>query len=237
MLFRRRKLSGIDLTTDIHSHILPCIDDGSQSMEESLALLRGLVGLGLKTVWLTPHVHENRFPNTYETVLAAFEKFDETVRRESIEVELKFAAEYYMGPRFMRSLESGERLLTIKDKYLLVEFSMTQEPLFVFETLFAIAEKGYTPILAHPERYGYFYGRKDIYARLKKHGCLLQMNLLSPAGFYGKRVKAAAEEMLKEGLYDLAGTDIHNMKYLERLADKEVARVLERYDFKNDRLS
>ena len=234
MLFGKRRVEPFNLTTDIHSHIIPGIDDGSQELETSLTILKGLKALGIEKIWLTPHVKENIYPNTFESVSAAFEKFKDKVSEAGIDMEMEAAAEYYIGPRFLKLLESGERLLTMKDQFILVEVSMGQEPLFVFDTLFSIEEKGYTPILAHPERYKYYHGRKDIYDKLKKHGCMFQMNLFSVAGYYGKDVKSIAMELLKDGYYDFTATDIHNVRHLEILNDRNVRKILNEYNFKND---
>lgn len=236
MFFKKRGGGHINLTTDIHSHILPGIDDGSHSEDESLELLRGLEKLGVKTCWFTPHIYEDRFPNTYDSISGAFVKLQQRAHEEGIGVGLEFAAEYYMGPKFISLLDTGEKLLTIKQKYLLVEFSMRQEPLFAFETIFSIVEKGYVPILAHPERYSYYDGKNDVFGKFKKHGCLLQMNLLSVTGYYGAQVKKTATSLLKGRLYDFAGSDMHNPGHLELLSHKNVAKVLREYDFRNGQL-
>lgn len=224
------------LATDIHSHILPGIDDGAIDMEASLGILKGLSELGLKKVWLTPHVKENIYPNTFESVSMAFGKFRKDVAGAGINIDMDIAAEYYIGPKFIESLESGDRLLAMNGKYLLVEVSMGQEPLFIFETLYALAEKGYTPILAHPERYRYYHRKGDIYDKLKKHGCMFQMNLFSVAGYYGKEVRSAAVRLLEGGYYDFTATDIHNTRHLDLLNDRRVRQVLDDYDFKNELL-
>ncbi len=232
----KRKIEPFSLATDIHSHILPGIDDGAEDMEVSLSILRRLSDLGLKKVWLTPHVKENIYPNTYESVSMAFNKFKKNIAETDVNIGMDIAAEYYIGPRFIKYLESNDKLLAMKDKYLLVEISMGQEPLFIFETLYAIIEKGYTPILAHPERYKYYHHKTDIYDKLKKHGCMFQMNLFSVAGYYGKDIRTAALQLLEGGYYDFAGTDIHNVLHLNILNDKNVRKVLNEYDFKNELL-
>ena len=233
----KRSIEPFNLATDIHSHILPGIDDGAKDMEVSLNILRGLSDLGLKKVWLTPHVKENIYPNTFESISTAFEKFSARVAESGININMDIAAEYYIGPGFLKKLESNDKLLTMKDKYLLVEVSMGQEPLFIFETLYAIIEHGYIPILAHPERYIYYHHKKDVYDKLKKHGCLFQMNLFSVAGYYGKAVKTAASRLLESGYYDFTATDIHNVSQLNLLNDKHVRRVLNEYEFKNTLLN
>lgn len=236
MVLWKRRIEPFNLATDIHSHILPGIDDGAKDMEVSLGILKGLSDLGLKKVWLTPHVKENIYPNTFESVSMAFGKFKEDVAEAGINIDMDIAAEYYIGPKFIKTLESGDKLLTMKDKYILVEVSMGQEPLFIFETLYAIAEKGYTPILAHPERYQYYHRRGDIYNKLKKHGCMFQMNLFSVAGYYGKDIRSAALRLLEGGYYDFTATDIHNVRHLDLLNDRHVRKVLNDYDFKNELL-
>lgn len=237
MFFKRQKVGEFNLKTDIHSHILPGIDDGSKNAEESLEILTGLEKAGVETVWFTPHVKEDRYPNTFDSVQEAFGRFGERVATEGLNVQLGVAAEYYIGPRFLKLLESGERLLTMKDKYLLVEVSMHQESMFIFDTLYEICQMGYIPILAHPERYVYYHGREEIFGRLRRQGCMMQLNIFSLAGYYGKDVKKAAQRLVKEKLYDFTATDIHHPSHLAILPDKDICKVLNEYHFKNDMLS
>lgn len=234
MFFRRNKEYAFNIDVDMHSHILPGVDDGVRTVGESLNILRGMQDLGLKKVCLTPHIKEKAFPNTPESLRPVFESLQAETKAAGINVELSLAAEYYLGPVFRKKLESGEKLLTVKDSFLLVEASMYQELLYLQDFIFKIRERGYTPILAHPERYGYYPNREEPYRKLKRYGCLFQMNLFSLSGHHGKAAKARAEMLLDAGMIDFAGGDIHGEHQLKLFRDKTMRKKIAGYEFRND---
>jgi protein-tyrosine phosphatase len=205
------------LRCDIHSHLIPGIDDGSPDMETSVSLIRGLIGLGYKKIITTPHINADIFPNTPAIIRSGQIVVTEELRRLGIDVEFRAAAEYLMDERFTRLLTSGEPMLTLKDNLVLVELSFAVPAINLREILFDMQLKGYQPVLAHPERYLYFGANKKWYDQLRDAGCLFQLNLLSFAGHYGAESRHLAEYLIKKQYVDFLGTDLHNEKHLEVL--------------------
>jgi tyrosine-protein phosphatase YwqE len=213
------------------------VDDGPRELAESLEIVRGLVARGYETLWLTPHIKEERFAKTREGVREALADFAAAVKGEGIEVELGVAAEYYVGPKFLKFLESGEQMLTLGENYVLIEFSMHQEPVYALDVIYEMAGRGLVPVLAHPERYEYWHGQPEVFARMRKQGCMMQINLFSLAGYYGRGERLMAERLLRERLCDFAATDIHHASQLATLDDARIANAAGGYDFKNGLLA
>ena len=222
-LFKKKvdDFSGIPyfpITTDMHSHILPGIDDGSPDLETSILLVKGLIDLGVKKSIATPHIIGDMFPNNSETISKALNLLKVELKNQNIEFELHAAAEYMLDSYFMELLEKNQKLLTIKDNIVLTEFSYSCMPSHVEEMSFAIITNGYTPILAHPERYAYVHNNYNQYHRWAELGFLLQVNLLSLTGYYGKEVAKAANYILKNNLASYTGTDLHHQRHLAALS-------------------
>lgn len=192
--------------TDYHCHILPGVDDGVKTMDESLLILAKMERQGVHKVWLTPHVMED-IPNA---TLILKEKFKELQAAYCGTVELNLAAEYMMDNLFEERLETGD-LLPLHEgsrQYLLVETSCFNPPMNLLSILKHIQTKGYRPLLAHPERY--LYMDMPDYRALKHEGISLQLNLPSLTGIYGIHAQKKAASLLKAGMYDLTGTDMHS---------------------------
>ncbi|HRF26311.1 MAG TPA: histidinol phosphatase, partial [Ferruginibacter sp.] len=181
----------------MHSHILPGIDDGSPDLKTSIQLIRGLMALGVKRSIATPHIIGDMYRNNPETIGQALKKLKDELKRQQLQFELSAAAEYMLDSYFFELLQSGQPLLTIKDNILLTEFSYASRPDDPGKLSFAIITAGYTPILAHPERYPYYYGNLKMIHRLAELGFLLQVNLLSLTGYYGKEAAKVAQYMIK----------------------------------------
>lgn len=193
--------------TDWHSHILPGVDDGVQTMDEALNILTLYEKLGIKTVWLTPHVMED-IPNTTAHLKGRFEKLQAAYKGS---VCLHLSAEYMLDNLFWERLNNNDLLpLGKKGDRLLVETSYYNPPANLYGLLDRIKAKGYYPVFAHPERYIYLSDKNCM--KLKQTGIQFQANLPSFAGVYGREVNAKARQILKNGYYDLAGTDIHSLK-------------------------
>ncbi len=192
--------------TDFHSHILPGVDDGVKTLEESLAILSLYEELGIQSVWLTPHIMED-IPNTTDRLK---ERFAELREAYCGNIRLNLAAEYMLDSLFEERLSNND-LLPIGEKgdHILVETSYFNPPYNLRQSLRNIQSKGYYPILAHPERY--MYMEKEDYSELKEMGVKFQLNLMSLAGGYGNTVKKKALELQKKAMYDLKGTDVHSL--------------------------
>jgi protein-tyrosine phosphatase len=195
--------------TDHHSHVLPGVDDGVKTMDESLTILYLMESQGIHKVWLTPHVMED-MPNT---TLLLKEKFEELQAAYRGTIELNLAAEYMMDNLFKERLEAGDLLLLCESDYpyLLVETSCFNPPMNLSSILKHIQKKGYRPLLAHPERY--MYMDKSDYRALKQEQIAFQLNLPSLTGAYGAHVQKKAASLLKAGMYDLTGTDMHSPEH------------------------
>ena len=220
-LFRKKitipsGLSG--LRCDMHSHLIPGIDDGSPDLETSIRLIRGLMDLGYKKIITTPHINADIFPNTPAIIRAGEAEVSGELARQGIDVELHAAAEYLMDDRFVRMLEEDEPLLTLQDKLVLVELSFAVPAINLKEILFQLQLKGYQPVLAHPERYLYFGANKGWYDQLRDAGCLFQLNLMSFGGHYGPESRQLVEYLVKKRYVDFLGTDLHHEKHLEFLS-------------------
>ncbi len=208
------------ITTDIHSHILPGIDDGSPNLETSILLIKGLMEMGVTRSVATPHIISDLYRNTPETITAAQQLLQEELEKQQLDFKLSAAAEYMMDAAFFEKLNKGERLLTVKDNLLLTEFSYMAMPENPKLMSFTILTGGYTPILAHPERYGYLHDNYKNYHLLQELGFLLQVNLLSLTGYYGPAVSRAAKYIIKNGLASFTATDLHHPQHLAALQDK-----------------
>lgn len=209
----------IEGLVDIHNHILPGIDDGAPTVEDSLNLIRRFQKIGVSDFICTPHIMNDYYPNTPETISAALEKVKaELLFNEDLkEIKLRAAAEYMMDQNFIELLES-EKILPLKDNYILVEMSYFQAPINLNEILFLLQTRGYKPVLAHPERYAYYHS-KDLskYKDLKNRGCLFQVNALSLSAHYGKGIQNTAFQLLEDGMIDLVGSDSHREQHIDKL--------------------
>lgn len=216
--FHKRKVKNkpSELKVDLHSHLIPGIDDGSKSMEESLLLLKGIEELGYQKVITTPHIMLDSYRNTPKIINDGLNSLRDAATAEGIKIEIEAAAEYYLDDGFYDLLQKDE-ILTVKGNYLLFETSYVSKPMHMEEMIFEILTAGYTPLLAHPERYRYIKDPKKEFARLKDLGVLFQVNLNSFGGHYGKSAKTNADLLSKHGLIDFLGSDIHHKRHLDTL--------------------
>lgn len=205
------------LNTDVHSHLIPGIDDGVSTVEESVEILRGLVELGFKKAITTPHIMSDCYRNTPETILGGLDKVRTALEKAGVEISVEAAAEYYLDHGFMEMIQSRKPLLTFGEKYLLFEVSYINPPDSINETVFELRMQGYTPVLAHPERYPYWYGNFDVLENLREQGVLLQLNSNSLCGYYGPPAKKCAEKLIDLGMIDFMGSDMHGVRHLEAL--------------------
>jgi tyrosine-protein phosphatase YwqE len=224
----------LNIEVDLHSHVLPGVDDGANDIEESLAMLRSMAEIGIRHLYLTPHIRSSYFHNTPASLQPVFDNLQQAATQAGINMQLSLCAEYYVDTAFREALQTNTPLLCFPGNYILIEISMHQEPLFLFETLFDIQNKGYRLILAHPERYPYYWRKMDIYHKLKRAGCLLQVNLFSFLGHYGSEVKHSAELLHKHNLIDLVASDIHHLKQIELFSKKAIRKLLDCIEVKNN---
>ena len=194
---------------DIHSHILPGIDDGAKDVKESMKIISKMKNMGFSKIIGTPHTYPGLYDNTNDSIKKAYEKVKIS---ELGNIEIGFASEYMIEKSLIEKAKN-KSLLCIKDNYVLVEMSYISEPLGLFDIIYEIKVNGYIPVLAHPERYMFIKNLKE-YFKLKKFGCLFQANLLSATNYYGKYASNMLDKLLKEKLIDYVGSDIHSIKHI-----------------------
>ncbi|HIZ26637.1 MAG TPA: hypothetical protein H9969_06195 [Candidatus Barnesiella merdipullorum] len=226
-------------TTEVHCHILPGIDDGSPDVEHSLPLLRQLRQWGIEKVIATPHVTEATFENTPQTVGDAYERLCREPEFGETGIQLCYSAEYRMDDNFLGIFQRNE-IMPMPGNHVLIENSFLQPFWNIKELVFELQLKGFSPILAHPERYAYYYDDKKIYQELHNQGCEFQVNLLSLAGYYNRRSREVAEWLASQHMIDYLGSDLHNSNHLLHLSNyltgKDFAKHMREIHPQNDSL-
>jgi len=203
------------LQIDVHSHLIPGIDDGAKDIEESLILLYALEKIGYKKVITTPHIMADTYKNTTESIYKGLDILSQAAKEEGLHITIDAAAEYYLDYDFLSHLESGS-ILSISNKYILCETSYFVKPLQFDKMIEAIMEAGYIPLLAHPERYRYIQDYNE-YKMLKERGIYFQVNINSFGGHYGKEAKRKAIFLSQNGMIDFLGSDIHHLRQVQML--------------------
>ncbi len=206
-----------DIKVDMHSHVLPMLDDGSDSFEDSLILLKEFQSLGYKKLIATPHIMGDFFKNTPETIYPKLTELRKLAIGEGITLELDVAAEYYLDEWFIERLNKNEKLLTFGDNYLLFELSYINPSAYVDEAIFTLKSQGYKPVLAHPERYTFWHGNTKILKEIHARGVILQVNINSLTGYYSKGAQKMAEELIDLGIVGMLGSDCHGTRHMDAL--------------------
>ncbi|GGH56177.1 capsular polysaccharide biosynthesis protein [Dyadobacter endophyticus] len=221
---------------DIHSHMIPGVDDGVETVADSVAMASKMQALGYRHIITTPHVMWDCYRNTPEIILGKLEEVRQASKDAGLTIQIGAAAEYFLDEHFNHLLNTGQQMLTLPGNRLLVELPYSTPLMNTSETLFSIIEKGYQPVLAHPERYTYFYSDPSIYKKLADGGCELQVNILSLSGYYGENISKMAEWLLKNNLITFLGTDAHKIQHLEMIQRSNRNNWVSRYPFQNEKL-
>ena len=227
-LFKKEYVDLGVLKTDMHSHILPGIDDGSADLDESMELIRKFYDLGYRKLIATPHIMQDYYPNTPEVIRHKLRQVREMVSNEGLGIEIEASAEYYLDEFLLENIESGQELLLMSGKYLLFEMSFMEESPFLKEFIFKIRSRGLYPILAHAERYSYYFGKPEMITDLMERGCLIQININSLTGYYTKQVRQLAEKLVDLGHVHLLGSDCHRMDHLIRIKEASSLKYLKK---------
>lgn len=210
---------------DIHSHILPEIDDGPENLNESVELICEMKKIGFSKIIATPHTYEGLYNNTNEIIENSFKKL---VKKLNENISISFASEYMIDNTLIKKARE-KSLLTLKENHVLLEMSFISPPVKLYEILFELQINGYIPVIAHPERYRYFFNNFIEFENLKKIGCKLQINLLSVCGYYGKDILKISDKLLKYDFINFVGSDVHNQRHLkvfnERIKIKEIEKL------------
>lgn len=239
LFFKKQKPKYSDFSaigTDMHSHLVPGVDDGAKDIPNSIELISGLKELGFNKLYTTPHTLQDIHPNTSETLKKGHAQLDGKLP-EGITMDL--SSEYYLDEQFQTQLGENN-LIPLPGNRLLVEFSQITKPHDLEEVIFDLGIKGYQVVLAHPERYLFFHKQFNYYTRLKEMGIELQINAMSLTEHYGKGIKSIAEKLVEKDMIDFIGTDIHHIRHLEVLKrvpeSKFFTRLVESGLLKNQEL-
>ena len=201
---------------DMHSHLIPGIDDGAQNMEETIAMLAKFEALGFSKIITTPHIKHPSYPNSSDIILSGLNEVRNQMKELGISLTLEAAAEYFYDESFLEKVKSRD-LLTFGDNYVLFEFSFYHTPTFVDVLFDELIKAGYKPVIAHFERYLYFLGSIEKAVEWRKRGVNIQVNLLSLTGHYGMEIKKQAEMLIDACEFDFVGSDCHRMEHLTLL--------------------
>lgn len=225
------------LSVDMHSHLLPALDDGLQTMEETIQFVEELNKMGYEKLICTPHILSSVHPNTPETILPRLAEVQQALQENNCKVKIEAAAEYMIDHEFEQSIRRGDRLLTFGKNFILVEMSYLAPSPNLDQVIFDLRLAGLQPIIAHPERYNYYHHNFEAYKKMKDSGCWFQVNLLSLSGYYGKHIKKAGEKLIAEGMIDLVGTDMHHMNHMNATkmfaSHKDLYKILKDVPLKN----
>jgi tyrosine-protein phosphatase YwqE len=216
------------LKTDVHSHLLPGIDDGSPDVTTSIHLIKAMMDLGFQQFTATPHVMQDIWKNNDVTISSASELFQSALHENKMDCQVTAAAEYMVDENLEFLLQQKKGLRTIRENWVLIEISFLQPPLQLRDILFELQVQGYQPVLAHPERYLYYAGKTKELIELRDLGCKLQSNLLSFSGYYGKEVLHFAEQLVDLKMISLLGTDLHHERHLEGLRQLKFSKSLQK---------
>ena len=223
-LFKKKDTSAFEsfpfneLIVDMHSHLIPAIDDGSQSMDDTLILLKEFEALGYKKIITTPHVMAGVYPNTPEILYAGEALVRQAIAANKIKLDFKVAAEHMLDDGF-DELVKQKKVMPLKDNWVLVECSFAAPPMDIEQKLFNLEIKGYQPVLAHPERYTYWFKNRTMFDTLKERGVMFQLNLASLSGYYGSQAIELANYFIKKNYYNLVGSDCHGMRHIDAMKD------------------
>ncbi|MEO6852031.1 MAG: CpsB/CapC family capsule biosynthesis tyrosine phosphatase, partial [Mucilaginibacter sp.] len=226
------------IAVDMHSHVLPGIDDGAKNPEESIVLIKKMMSLGIRKIIATPHIMADYYKNNEETIGNALSILKDELKKQNINIQIEAAAEHYFDETFEGRV-TNNKLMTMGDNYVLFELSFISRPPHMMEIIERMKAQGYKPILAHPERYSYM----DVaqLRSIREMGCSLQLNTISLTGYYGREVKKLAESLVDNELIDFMSSDMHHPRHAEAFEDSlrltYVERLLTDYPLKNILLS
>jgi len=226
---------------DVHSHLVPGIDDGVQTVDEALTLLAQFQAMGYRHIITTPHIMGDYYRNTPETVLGGLQQVKQALNENSqLSITISAAAEYYLDEYLLELVTGKAELLLFGQKYLLFETGFLNQPALMHEFVFNVQSRGIKPVLAHPERYIWLQDFPEKIEELHNRGVLFQINLTSLTGYYSKTAKKLAEKLLEGNYVSFAGSDCHNNKHMgvlqEALLTKKTLKLLHKATLLNNTL-
>ncbi|MCQ2289852.1 MAG: hypothetical protein MJZ63_01070 [Muribaculaceae bacterium] len=218
--FFRKKKEDVKLFyhTDVHCHILPGVDHGAKNIQNGIELLKADMDMGIDRVILTSHVTSETFENTPETLQAAFDTFKAAVDEAGLDIEMHLSAEYRIDDYWQKEYAAGH-IIPMPGNYILLENSFVQELIGSDQMMFDLMCKGYKPILAHPERYPYWAHNRERYEKMHNTNLKFQINILSFTGYFGSSARDTANWLVKNGMVDMLGSDMHHLEHAEIIKD------------------
>ena len=235
---KERTLDYGPVVVDMHSHVLPGIDDGAQTPEESVFLIKKMMELGIKKIIATPHVMVDYYRNDRDSIMNALAVLKEELKNQNIDIPVEAAAEHYFDETFEKRIDERSLMTMGADNYVLFELSFINEPPNVIQMIQKMRDAGYKPILAHPERYAYM--DIDRMIAIRSWGCSLQINTISLTGYYGKPTQKMAESMVDHQIVDFISSDMHHPRHAAAFEDALTTPYLEKllkdYPLKNKML-
>jgi len=220
--FRKKNDSGESTplpAIDIHSHLLPGLDDGVKSFEEAEQIILRFQKLGYSKLITTPHVMSDFYRNSNEDILKQLDALNQWLTKKNIPVKIQAAAEYYLDEELLKRVENNIPLLTFGKQYLLFETNFMTEPFQLKEFIFAASTKGYRPVLAHPERYIFLQDSFEKAEDLINRGVLFQINISSISGYYSKGAQRTVFKLIDKGWVHFIGSDCHNLQHIQLLEE------------------
>lgn len=234
-LKRNRTVAGFTRSSpfavDVHAHILPALDNGPETIEESVVLLQEMSANGVRKIIATPHIMGEYYRNNVENIQLSLYRIRSELQRRCIPIELEAAAEYYLDVSLISLLEANQPLLTIADTYLLIETNIVGMPSFLSEAIRLARQRNLVIVLAHPERYHYLQQNFNLVIELHRQGVLFQVNLGSWASNH-QGTRTLAERLAAEGLVSFVGSNVHNLRDWnqahEALRSRTFAKLIEK---------
>lgn len=231
-IFKKKSPIVSPLLCDMHNHILFGIDDGSKTIENSIEMIVKMMELGYKKLIFTPHIISDYYPNTIETISEPFFEIKNYLKANNIDIEIEFAAEHLIDDNFVFNLSnSTKKILCFDDKKVLIETPFINQPNNLQQVIFDLINKGYEPILAHPERYVYLQCDYQLVETIFNTGVKFQINLLSLVSYYSPQATKLAKYLIDNNYYHYLGTDAHKIKHIEMLKDVYSTKIFSKIDF------
>lgn len=217
-LVQKQVLPFAFLQVDMHSHLLAGIDDGVSTETQAQSIVEDFVKLGYRKIITTPHIMGDFYRNTPEIIQAKLRSLQNHLAQHHIPIAVEAAAEYYVDEYFLELLQNRSPLLCFgKKKYVLFETGFLNCPPFVEEAIFLMKSNGYTPVLAHPERYRYVQQDFKFVEKMLNLDVLLQVNMLSLASYYSKEAQKVAQKLIDAKLPHFLASDCHHNRHSKQL--------------------
>lgn len=227
--FRKKEIAAqTPIRTDVHSHLLPGLDDGVQSFEDAEAIILRFIQAGYQKLITTPHIMSDAYRNTPDGIRASLAELNNYLKNKNIHIQLEAAAEYYLDEAFFKSIELNQEVLTFGKNYLLFETNFMTEPLQLKEFIFMATTRGYQLVLAHPERYLYLQNDLTKAEDLINRGVCFQLNTSSLTGYYSREAQRAAFKLIDNGWIHFLGSDCHSLQHVHLLEEAQRSRYYQK---------